>query len=219
MHYLLEIILPNKTADIKQAVSEIMDPFDENGEDSANAFWDFYSIGGRFAGQKLIHTFEKDKLDKFYELLKENKITVSSVQCGKQEINPKSQIPLVDKLWNDLFPENDGRSCPIFNHSNSQYDEYGIICGDIMPVKECLDFECKHVIIANIKEYSGKYEAEYMLQDSIWNGVVHQETTWDGKIGSCVDMFIDQIKTYREEYVRKFSNIHNWLSITVDYHR
>lgn len=218
MHNLLEIIIPNKTEDIKTAVSQVMEPFDENGEEPTVAFWDFYSIGGRFAGQKLIHTFDKVKLDKFYNLLEENKITVSGFQCGKQEISPSSQIPLVDELWNSLFTENDNRPCPIFKHSNDQYDNYGIICGDIMPVKECLDFKCGHIIIAAKQEYNGKYGAEYMLQDCIWNGVIHQDTNWNGEIGSCVESFTERIKTYRDEYKAKFSDIQNWLSVTVDYH-
>jgi hypothetical protein len=218
MHHLLEIILPNDTKNISSAIAEIMEPFDENGEDTHHTFWDFYVIGGRWAGQKQVSLFDQEKVKKFYELLKENKVTVSGLQCGKQEISPADQIPFVDNLWNDLFPENDGRPCPLFNHSNDQYDEYGIICGDILPVKECHDFECGHIIIAEKKEYSGKYEAEFMLQTDIWNGVTHQDTNWDGKIGSAVDLFKEKTKRYADEWKKKFENIDNWVSVTVDYH-
>lgn len=226
MHYLLEIILPNDTKDIKNAVEQIMNPFSENREDDENhsgySFWDWYVIGGRWAGQKLISTFDKEKVDKFYRLLNQHGITVSSITCGKQEIKPEDQIPFVDDLWNELFPENDGRPCPIFNHSNNQYDKYGIICGDIMPVKECLDFDCGHVIIASLHDYNGKYPSEfvadYMVKDSIWNGVIHQNTDFKGCVGEAIRMFKDHIKNYNPDYIKKFENIENWLSITIDYH-
>lgn len=218
MHYLLEIILPNDTKDIKKAIDQTMEPFSEHEESNYNAFWDFYTIGGRFAGQKLIDTFDEERLNKFYEILNENKVTVSSFTCGKQEIKPADQIPFVDETWNDLFPENDGRPCPLFSHSNNQYDEYGIICGDIMPVKECLEFNCEHVIIATYQDYCGSFRAEFMLQVSLWNGVNFQGTNWDGKIGRAVEMFLDRTKTYNDEYKKRFENIYNWLSVTVDYH-
>lgn len=222
MHSLLEIIIPNSTKDISSVIAEIMKPFDENEEDSYYSFWDGYVIGGRFAGQKEIHSFDQEKVEEFYQLLNENKITVSSVQCGKQEISPPEQIPLVDKLWNDLFIENDSRPCPLFNHSNNQYDEYGIICGDIMPVKECLEFECGHLIIASLHKYNFKYDpkwkADYMIEKSMYNGVSLIDTGWDGKIKTAIEMFKKSIEDYNDDFKKTFDDIENWISVTVDYH-
>ena len=148
----------------------------------------------------------------------ENKITVSGLTCGKQEISPADQIPFVDKTWNELFPENDGRPCPLFKHSNDQYDKYGIICGDIMPVKECLDFECGHLIIGIYKDYSDKHGATFMVEQSMYNGVNFIDTKWDGKIKSALEMFSKRLKNFNPDYKKQFDDIMNWFSITVDYH-
>ena len=113
-HHHAELIFP-PTDDINGAVAKLMNPFDEDGESKPNAFWDFYVIGGRFSGAKIKARFEKDRMEKF-----RTHVTVSSVTCGKQELQPATQIPMVDAMWSEMFPEAKGR-CPIFNHYNDQY--------------------------------------------------------------------------------------------------
>ncbi|HEY6437871.1 MAG TPA: hypothetical protein VIY47_14870, partial [Ignavibacteriaceae bacterium] len=101
MHYHLEIIMP-PTDNVKEKISEILAPFDEDPKDDErgrNAFWDWYVIGGRYSGQHLLSKYEGEKLEAFYEELNRNNITVSGLVSGKQELKPVEQIPFVDALW------------------------------------------------------------------------------------------------------------------------
>jgi len=49
MHHHAEIYIPN-LINVEKQVAEIMKPYDENTNDSENAFWDWYQIGGRWKG-------------------------------------------------------------------------------------------------------------------------------------------------------------------------
>ena len=152
MHCQCEIIIP-PTDDVKSAIESIMAPFSENSgdedHDSRNAFWDFYVIGGRFAGEKLLAGLDKDKMDRFNQWCQDEKITVSGVVCGKQSLSPESQIEKVDTMWNELFPREDGLqvACPVFGHSNDQYDSESIIDGDICQLGDAKSVNCGRVII------------------------------------------------------------------------
>lgn len=124
-HYHLEVIMPPQT-DIISAIDSIMLPFDENrrGEEdhSGHDFWDWYVIGGRWAGTKESCRYDAGKLEEFYKWLQVEKITVAGLQCGKQALQPKSQIPKVDAMWNELFPTEDRTvtPCPLFARSLKQ---------------------------------------------------------------------------------------------------
>ena len=91
MHYHCEIIMP-KTKDISKSIEEIMLPFSENNEESedhsGHSFWDWFVIGGRWAGTKEKCTYNAESLEKFYVKLQENKVTVSGIQAGKQSLEP-----------------------------------------------------------------------------------------------------------------------------------
>lgn len=222
MHSHLEIIMP-PTDDIEAAIKSIMAPFSENDEDASHAFWDFYVIGGRWAGSKLKASLSKEKIDKFYEWLQEEKVTVAGFQAGKQEISPSSQIPKVDAKWNETFPSAEFTKCPLFAHSNDQYNSESLIDGDVCSLLDLPDvMECSHVIIAKPSYDDGKWtgplEAEYMLQESIWNGVTHVDTKWDGKLSTALAMYADRIKDYKAEYLEVVTPKADWLVVTVDYH-
>src|SRR5262245_27782076 len=109
MHYHLEVILP-PVDNVEQAIGQILEPFDENGKDedghrNSHAFWDWYVVGGRWAGAKLQAMLDPKKLEEFNAELTKRKVTVSGIQAGKQELSPASQIPMVDALWNEFFPD------------------------------------------------------------------------------------------------------------------
>src|SRR3954465_14152631 len=109
MHAIAEIVIPPNT-DIADAVAQMMNHFkerddDDNIDENATAdWWDFYVIGGRFSGNKLMASLDPDAIERFYAVMKERSVTVSGLQCGKQELSPASQIPMVDALWRDHFP-------------------------------------------------------------------------------------------------------------------
>jgi hypothetical protein len=215
MHYHLEIVMP-PTDDVEAAVTLILAPFDENGngEDysARSAFWDYWVIGGRWGGSKLLATLGKDRVDAFYKILADAKITVSGLQFGKQTLEPSSQIDTVDMLWRDAFPDSPVRECPLFDNYKGQY-------GDIMPLRDCpKDMTCSHIIIAGPRFRGDGVEAAYMLQDSIWNGVTYQDTTWDHKLSSAIAERSKWLESAKPDYAAARIPADDWLVVTVDYH-
>lgn len=215
MHYHLELILP-KVENLKETINEILKEFKEGEEESRNAFFDWYVIGGRWASHKQMADLDEARLDQFYQWMKEEKITVSSFRAGKQELNPSSQIEKVDTKWSELFPELSG-PCILFNHSNDQYtdNEY---YPDVMSLKDVSKNLLSSRVIIAAPDYDGKIKAVYMVSDSIWNGVNFEDTKWSGNVLDAVTQHIEKIESYNEEYKAKSTPKDDWLCVTIDYH-
>jgi len=220
MHYVLEIIMP-QVDNVEEAVAQIMAPFSENTDDEdrmPSPFWDFYVIGGRWAGHKMEVGLDQDKLTAFYAELKTRNVTVSSLQCGKQRLNPEDQIPMVDALWSEYFPEYNGRACPLFNHSNDQY-ENDCLYGDVMRVKDVSPkVSSSRFIVANYDYEDKELEVKFMLSQDVWNGVNHEVTIWDGTLGAAQELYAKSCENYRDEYKEKNKITDDMLVVTVDYH-
>jgi hypothetical protein len=229
MHHHCEIVIP-PTTDIEGAIASVMKPFDEQGEDedgerNANAFWDFYVVGGRWAGTKQIARYDEGKLQAFYDWMTAEKVTVSGLTAGKQEISPADQIPKVDAKWNEMFPSSSFAPCPMFKHSNDQYAKRGPLSG-ALPDDVCRlvdvppGMEIDRVIFAgpSLVKVGAKYEAvgpleaTFMLQGDTWNGVNFVKAAWDGKMPSAVAMLRERMSAARA------TPHDDWLSVTVDYH-
>jgi hypothetical protein len=216
MHYHLEIIIP-RTDDVESAVANILAPFDENGTDDEDgyrkhSFWDWYVIGGRWAGAKL--EAKLGDMAPFYDELKKRNVTVAGLQCGKQTLQPASQIPLVDAMWREMFPESGLDVCPLFDHSPS------VIVGDICTLKEMPErLSASRVIIAGPSyDDPDKFKAVHMIEGSVWNGVSHVDTTWDGNVLNAVNAWRERIAGYADEYQSKNTPTDEWITVTVDYH-
>ncbi len=223
MHHHLEIILP-PVANIEAAIAQILAPFDDNGDDedgqrNNHAFWDWYVIGGRWAGVKLECTLDAKKKEEFFAELTRREVTVSGVQAGKQKLQPESQIPMVDALWKEYFPDSPLNACPFFAHFSNQYQNSNGF-PDVMPLKDMpKELEASHVIIAGPHwKDAAKLEAKYMVRDSVWNGVNHVEAKWDGKVLSAIKEHRKKLKNYKPEYAEKYTPQDDWLVVTVDYH-
>lgn len=217
MHHHLEIIMP-PADDVESAVKTIMHPFDENNEDRYHAFWDWWVIGGRYAGDKLKAALDENKLDEFYDKLKELKVTVSSVTAGKETLDPASQISNVDALWRDYFPDSGIEVCPLFSHSNDQYSSESLLPGDVCTLAKCPnELTASHLIIA-APNYSNELEAKYMIEQSMWNGVTHIDTGWGGNIKDGLQKHLAKLKNYTDEAAAKYTPKDDWLVVTVDYH-
>lgn len=235
MHYHCEIVIP-PTNDIEAAIASVLGPFDENGKDedgdsNGYAFWDFYVIGGRFAGSKMIAAYDPGKIEEFNAWLQAEKVTVSGLTAGKQEISPAEQIPKVDGKWNEMFPSGSFVACPLFKHSNDQYARRGSLSG-VLPDDVCKlidvppSMEFCHVMFAapslievgSKYEPAGPFEATWMAQKSMWNGVNHAKAAWDGKMPSALAMYRESIARRSPEYAAKTSPQDDWLAVTVDYH-
>lgn len=232
MHAHCEIVIP-PTMDIEAAVTSVMKQFDESPDetdedrDTRHAFWDFWVIGGRWAGNKLIAKYDQTKIDAFNEWCTAEKLTVSGVQCGKQKLQPDTQIPKVDAKWNEMFPSAQPIACPFFAHSNDQYGKglSSTLPNDVSRLDEVPpELKCSRVIFAKpsfeseTKEYTGPLEVSFMLCDSQWNGCNHMDVAWDGKFATALAKYRESLKNYREEYAAKVLPQDDWLVVTVDYH-
>lgn len=220
MHALCEIVMP-KVDDIEKAVEQIMAPFSENvpEDDGYPSFWDWWVIGGRYSGVKLEASLDQEKLKAFQDELNNMNITVSGLQCGKQEIKPSDQIPKVDALWKQYFPDCGFDKCPLFGHSNDQYSNDSSIPGDIMDYSKIpLDMKCCRVIVAGLDYEDKDLEAKFMIEDEFWNGVNHSHTNWDRTLKDALSMFKKSLEHYREGYAEKITPTDDWMVVSVDYH-
>lgn len=225
MHYVAEVIIP-PTDDVEAAINQVMDGFheeeyDEDGKYEGRnpyGFYDWYVIGGRWSGEKVLAKFGQDRINAFYKRLNDEGITVSSVVCGKQTLSPASQIPKVDAMWQEDFPDSGLDKCPFFDHSSPKW---GGTDGwpDIMEYGDCPpNLKAATVIIGgkhwNENEHPDELQAKFLLQKEFYNGCIFQDTNWDGSIE-------DAVKSY-EEYRERNEGLapieNDWLVVTVDYH-
>lgn len=217
MHFHLEIIMP-PAEDVEAALQEIMNPFDENSSHEENddfsghPFWDWWTIGGRWSGAKIEAKVGADKLKEFKQKLTDMDITISGLVYGKQEISPANQIPAVDALWNEMFPDSGSEKCTLFQHSGSLIDS------DICRLDELPDGLMAAKVIIAAPQWYDKIGAENMFSKSLWNGVTHEKTRWDGNVKEAIEMHLDKIKNYKEEARDKYMPKPDWLCVTIDYH-
>lgn len=217
MHHHLEIIMP-PTDDVKIAVEKVMHQFDENASEDdydvspKHAFWDWYEIGGRWGGEKLLSSIGEDRVNEFRDALYERKITISNVRCGKPTLYPANQVTLVDLIWNEFFPDSPVKTCPLFD--NYHGDECDVMTLLYTP----RSMECERVIIAGPDCEGDGLETKHMVSDSICNGVNHQKTTWDGTLGGALHEYLDNLKHYAKDYAALITPTDEWITVTVDYH-
>jgi len=245
-HYRLEVIMPPAPAEkIGELLDQIMAPYCENNDlpedrddnsalyewaaQESQAFWDFFVVGGRFAGSKLEASLDPEKFDQFQNELQERGITVSGITFGKPTLSPASQEKDVDQLWRDYFPGTT-EHCPLFSHSNNQYDSDDTLPSDICTLAEVpANYRCAHLMIAtpqfNYRKkdsesstWDGPIACEWQIQKSIWNGSNFIDSAWDGSVAGAVDMFRNLIEHRNEDYKAVIEPKPDWLCITVDYH-
>lgn len=216
MHRHCEIIMP-PTKNIEKAVKEVLAKFNEDQGDNEDGyekygFWDWYVIGGRWSGNKLEQSLDRAKMEAFRAELIEKGVTVSGLQWGKQELQPASQIPMVDALWRERFPESPLKTCPLFKHSGE------LLAGDVMKFADVpRTIEAARIIFAGEESGEG-LEATYMVEDSYYNGVCWHDSKWDGTLGDALSMFEEHHKNYKAEYREQITPKADWLVVTVDYH-
>lgn len=199
-HYHAEIVMPPNEG-VESTIARALAPFDENSEDaSRKAFWDWYVIGGRWNLAHQTARIGKQRLEAFFQRLRDEKITVSGLQMGKQELQPAEQVPKVNAIWAEMFPEEKG-PCPHFRNTEAK----PCLAQNVCLVREIPDeLMCETLIVcrADLKvEWSIVRE---MYHRSIWNGATHQDTTFDGNVKKALSS-IEDVKP-------------DWLCVTVDYH-
>lgn len=215
MHYHCEIILPPVLLEeIEGVIDQVMAPFSEHNEDRSNPFWDFYNIGGRWSGCKIVDYLDKEKLEQFYVRLKENKVTVSGLQFGKQEISPATQIPMVDAIWKEVFPDLNFKACPLFQHGGQGLE------GDIMHLKDIhpKTTASRVIIVAADRDRSDTYRATEMFETEYWNGVSWNKSRWNGKLATALKMIRQRNKNMSPAYKERVLPQDDWWVVTIDYH-
>ncbi len=222
MHSVLEMVIP-PNLDIVATVKEVMDATlqhdDDEEKDKGHCdWWDFYVIGGRWSGNKLMATLDPEKVKAFHELLIAKKVTVSGLVCGKEELQPASQIPMVDRLWREWFPGKADK-CPLFKHGRDQYRKDGYYSDDVCTIAELPDsLECTRLIVAG-PSYGKEptLQPRRMICTEFWNHVEHQKTEFDGKVKPALMGMIELAKS--DEWPMNGSKIDlDWAVVTVDYH-
>lgn len=222
-HECNEIIMP-PTTDVEKAVAEIMARFNENGDDEdgykRHAFWDFYVIGGRFAGSKTEARLDPEALAAFNQWMHDEMVMVRGLQFGKQTLADRATVEKVDAKWCELFP-GAGPHCTLFDHSNKR-DE--ALPDDVCKLADLpARLTAFRVIIAGPKfdgkdAWTGPPEAVYMVSTSIWNGVTHVKTAWDGNVAGAVAMFRERLDNYSPAYRACVTPTDEWIAVTVDTH-
>lgn len=216
-HYHCEIVMP-PTDNVEAAVEKAMAQFDENGRDEHGnenhcGFWDFWVIGGRWAGAKALARFDKERMDQFNAWMQETKVMVKGIRMGKQELADSETVHRVDAKWNEMFPEHLG-PCPLFKHSNDQYDSGSTIAGDICKLGDVPSgLDCSRVIFLRADG-----EPEFMLSDSSWNGVSWEDHKWRGSFAEAADEYRKRFASYKAEWRAANQATDEWLVVTVDYH-
>lgn len=211
MHFHCEIVMP-PVKDVEAAVTQVMEPFNESDSESSRTFYDYYTIGGRWSGDKYMAGLDKDKLKAFEDELHRRKITISSMQFGKQELYPSEQSVEVDELWRGYFGGD--IPCPMFRHAGER------LPGDVMKLGE-LDaskIKAARVIFAHPRFEEDGVEAGFMVAEDIWNGCNHERTIWDCTLKHALELHAKDIEHCRDEWKLKVSPQPDWLVVTVDYH-
>lgn len=214
-----EIILP-PVPDVEKAVAEIMAPFSEHlGEDdedrNGHPFWDWYVIGGRWAGAKTEAALDPDALAAFNQWMQDEKVMVSVLIAGKQTLADRATVEKVDAKWREMFP-GAGPHCTLFDHSAPRG---AALPGDVCRLADLpARLGAYRVIIAGPKYDDNGLEAVYMVSTRIWNGVSYLDTKWDGNVAGAVAAWREQLDRYAPDYRARVTPAADWLVVTVDTH-
>jgi hypothetical protein len=212
MHYHMEVIMP-PTNDVEGVLKKVLEPFNEGADEEVRShpFWDWYQVGGRYAGSKVEARVTPEEMDKFMDALKELRVTVSSLQWGKQELSPASQIPAVDALWREMCP-NGGPVCTVFKHSGNA------INGDVCKLQDMPPNLTAFTVAVVTEQYDGAMGVESLWHKEIWNGATHQDTAWRGSVSEAIKEHTERVGQYKEDARNRYTPKPDWLVVTVDYH-
>ena len=224
MHYHLEVVMPPKPEDqdleayITKVLEQTLAPYDDSNGEAKHSFWDWWVVGGRWSGEKLIQSLDQDQLQKFNDKLNKHKITVSALIAGKESLKPDSQIEEVDKLWQDFFPGK-GDVCPLFSHYEERFMDGSGSPVDVCEIKDMPDrLTASRVITTQWDKYGKKWQAFFMKETEVWNGVNFERTEWDSLVKSALRACEDRSRNYSEEWLKGHRLMPDWLAVTVDYH-
>lgn len=223
-HYVCEIALPRGYPIVK-GVKEIMEAeaFKSEGDEYGSKWWDYYKIGGRFSGDKTIAGLGIH-VQEFARELERRNVTVHPVQMGRPELHPDSQIPDVDSLWRQWFPDVGG-PCPLFHHARRDIKGREYYPDDVCSVGGVPEnYTCHRLIIAGPHWDKDRKELEpkFMLVRDFYNGVTWQNTAFDGNLKSVFRAIFECRRPESNDVCPYFGIPKDfdalWNLVTVDYH-
>ncbi len=216
MHFHLEIIMP-PTDKIEEEISHILAPFDEGNEESRNAFWDWYQIGGRWTGTK----------DGFDPASDENNVERCELCNGTgfrtDNVGETARAAEPTYTCNSCGKWQEGGT---WTHSEfgagkhlkwpTQWAQYK---GDIMLLRDVKpDQKAFRVIIAGQNHAGTGMEAVFMAAKDNWNGVSFDESKWDGSLADAIAKHKARAAHYTPAYAEKVTPTDEWIAVSIDYH-
>ena len=201
-HYHVELILPpTPRFEIRERVLEILLPLRKGDDEAtwpADPLFDWYKIGGRFAGTKHGLRCDPERRRKFYEELYSDEFT-SDDDLSKLGFWGDDQLPAVNALWRKWFPEDEVGICPFIG-------PYPTRDQDICRVDRISDeLKADTVVVGNEAN-----QVVLRLKTEIWDSIKRKfiDTGFDGSV-------LDALRRCRAAGVEPAGD---WLAVTLDCH-
>ncbi len=204
MHNHVELIMPpSPVVEIQERVRELLYPLSQSAAEMAGTtgrLYDWYQIGGRFAGTKMSLRLDPERLHKFRQELYGEAFTNDTrpVLLGQQRFWGTPDLPTVDALWRKWFPEEEAGACPLFDH-------YPTGDQDICRVDRIPDNLTAHAVVVGNED-----KVVFQLHTEIWDSTrsEFQDTDFDGSV----------LNALRQGRACGVEPSKNWLAVTLDCH-
>ena len=204
MHYHVELIMPpSPLVQIQERVGELLSPLSQSVAHRAGTLeylYDWYQIGGRFAGAKMSLRLDPERLHKFRQELYGEAFTndTRDLLIGQKQFWGARDLPKVDALWRKWFPEEEVDACPLFDH-------YPAGDQDICRVDRIPDNLTAHAVVVGNED-----KVVFQLKTENWDSTrcEFQDTGFDGSV-------LNALRQCRACGVEPSKN---WLAVTLDCH-
>lgn len=202
-HYHVELILPPTPRlgwALEERILEILLPLRKGDDEAtwpADPLFDWYKIGGRFAGTKHGLRCDPERRRKFYAALYSEAFATD--EFTKLGFWGDNQLPAVNALWRTWFPEDEVGICPFIG-------PYPTGDQDICRVDRIPDeLKADTVVVGNEAN-----QVVLRLKTEIWDSARRRflDTGFDGSV-------LNALRQCRAQGVALAGN---WLAVTLDCH-
>lgn len=202
----------------EEAIDRRLEEIIEREHTSRWAFWDYWSVGGRWTGSHDLSHIAPSDLDAFRKAEVAHQFTVSGVQFGRPTLQPASQAEEVDRRWREAFPQSPLKQCPLFDHAGGRDIHRLGYVGEHLTASHLILATHSHVPAEDrapdASRWSGPLKVERMWLSQVWWAGTWMETAWDGRIPD----FEKEFGHYAPEWQEGNMPNEDWWIVTVDYH-
>ena len=227
MHEHLEMFLPPQASEnIEVWITNLLTPFavhykdEQYGDPNPYAFYDYYRIGGGYAGRHLLQRIDPDgsrtrEIWADYRALFDNQ--------KHRDLDDEAVELRHRNLWRNHFPDG-GPICPLFQ-SNVKVESDICLVGELAPgltaarmfVAQNRNGDTAGELPEHLNMHSVCF---YMLCVEVWNGANLQRTDWNGLVSDGIERQQAHVRQhYRQEFYQDYAINDDWLVATIDYHR